>query len=204
MARISQEYEMTIRNHIRRLLIMDGAMTNVEISKQLGGLGIHCGLAYVAKQRYKIIKSKEHNRLNYTLTTYLQHFIDTLSELDRKLWQIATDKSVPERTRVGAMKEIRENRSAIFDKLFEAGVFTKQLGNLNITSFMDFVKTANAGEYGKIIDAKTTDGIPEALEGMAERSGGVRENVLGQGLVDLVRASKDPEVGSEKQVDSGA
>lgn len=198
--RVPKEYEMTVRGHIRRLLIMDGGMSNRELSEHLAKIGVRASVEWVYSLRKKIVKEKLHNGLSYTLTTYLQNFIDAMSEADRQLWAIATSKSIGPGNRIYALSQIRENRKAIFDKLFEAGIFEKQLGNLNLRTFMDIVKDASS-----VKDAEfTIPGVrenPRALEG---KSGGGDPSPMGQGLADLVRASADPSGATHTPENSGA
>lgn len=200
MPKIAKEYERTVRGHIRRLLIMDGTMTDLEITKQLNKIGIPFKIDYIRDQRRKIIKEKMQRGLSETLTTYLQNFVDTLSEADRRLWQIATDPKAKHGDRIYAMSQIRENRKAVFEKLFEAGLFERQLGNLNLTTFMDIVKDAS-----KVKDAEaiTTTGIRESPRALENKPGGSNPSPMGAGLADLVRASADPSIGSQEQKDGG-
>ncbi len=200
MGEVPKEHEMTVRNHIRRFLIMDKNITNTEIKRQLDKAGIQpSSLPWIGKQRRKIIAEKYNRRLHYVIYDFLQDFIDTMTESDRKLWQIATSSDATNGEKIYALGEVRKNRQAIFDKLFEAGVFEKQLGKLTIESFMDFVRsTANAKQDSKLTDA----GVPGAPRSLAERSGASDPGSLGTRLIDLVRASESDPVSGGEQTDS--
>ncbi len=141
MAR-TNDHEKVLRNHVRRLLIMDGGMTNIQIAKHMTAVGIRVSDDYVGLLRKKIIREKLKSEVHWTIKVYLHDFIETMHEADRRLWQVATDGSEPARTRVHALGQIRQNRIAVLDKLFEAGVFRKQLGDLGMRTFMEIVKDA--------------------------------------------------------------
>jgi len=51
----------------------------------------------------------------------------------RVAWSIANDEFARKQDRVAALKEIREANNAIFDKLFDAGVFERKLGTMEAT-----------------------------------------------------------------------
>jgi hypothetical protein len=196
MPRIPKEYEMTIRGHIRRLLIMDPSMTLVEIEKYLYKLGIKIGVDYISTQRKKIAREKLQKGMSHVLTVHLQNFLDTMSEADRHLWSMASDKSQPPGVRIYAISQIRENQKEVFDKLFEAGVFEKQLGKLKISTFMDIVRDAITLENERVVE--TTSRSHPALP---QESGGVHPDVLGQGFADMVRAQGD--LGSDPAAPQG-
>ena len=136
----AKDHEQILRGHIRRLLIMNGGMTNIEIAKHLRLAGIRISDDYVGRLRKKIIREKLKSELHWTLRVFLQNFIDQMDEADRRLWQIAAGKSEPARTRIAALGQIRENRKAVLDKLFEAGVFKRQLGELKTLTLMELVQ----------------------------------------------------------------
>lgn len=188
MPKIAKEYEQVVRGHIRRLLIMDGNMTNLELVKQLNQIGIPFAIEYVSKLRRKVIQQKLSERKSWVLTQYLQHFADTMNEADRKLWQIATDKGSKDGDRIYALSQIRENRKAVFDKLFEAGIFEKELGNLKIHTLMDLVRDAANITDATIIETKGIRADSRALESQPR---GGDQGPVGEGLADLVRASAD-------------
>ena len=196
--RVSKEFESTVRGHIRRLLIMDGGMSNNELTEHLRKIGVPCSVEWICNLRRKILRQKMHDGINHTLTTYLQNFIDSMSEADRQLWAIATSKTIGPGNRIYALSQIRENRKAIFDKLFEAGIFEKQLGNLNLRTFMDIVKDASS-----VKDAEfTVPGIRENPRALEKESRGGDPSPVGQGLADLVRASANPSGPSDSSQDS--
>jgi len=54
-----------------------------------------------------------------------------MNEIVRVGWEIANDKFAEGRDRAAALREIREAYNAMFEKLFDAGVFERKLGTLD-------------------------------------------------------------------------
>jgi hypothetical protein len=58
-------------------------------------------------------------------------FQDAMSEIVRVGWEIANDAGEEGRDRAPALREIHEAYNAVFEKLFNAGVFERNLGTLD-------------------------------------------------------------------------
>jgi hypothetical protein len=56
-----------------------------------------------------------------------------MTQVVRVAWEIANDQFARKQDRVMALREIREAHSAVFEKLFDAGVFERKLGTLDAT-----------------------------------------------------------------------
>jgi len=56
-----------------------------------------------------------------------------MTQVVRVAWSIANDEFARKQDRVAALKEIREANNAVFEKLFDAGVFERKLGTLDAT-----------------------------------------------------------------------
>jgi len=56
-----------------------------------------------------------------------------MTQVVRVAWAIANDQTARKQDRVMALREIREAHSAVFEKLFDAGVFERKLGTLDAT-----------------------------------------------------------------------
>jgi len=69
----------------------------------------------------------------WTLNFALASFQDAMGEIVRVGWEIANDKFAEGRDRAAALREIREAYNAVFEKLFDAGVFERKLGTLDAT-----------------------------------------------------------------------
>jgi hypothetical protein len=75
------------------------------------------------------VKRADRQTLNYALAA----FEDTMTQVVRVAWEIANDQFARKQDRVMALREIREAHSAVFEKLFDAGVFERKLGTLDAT-----------------------------------------------------------------------
>jgi hypothetical protein len=72
-------------------------------------------------------KRADRQTLNYALAA----FEDSMTQVVRVAWEIANDPFARKQDRVAALREIREAHSAVFEKLFDAGVFERKLGTLD-------------------------------------------------------------------------
>ncbi len=130
--KISKEQEIYNISKIRRLLVVDNRMSTREMQQQLLENGLDLDIRYVGKLRDKVLKQRAMTADRVTLNLALGRFADTLGEVIREAWTIVLSNSTDKRTKVSALKEIRESERDLFDKLFDAGVFTKNLGKLDL------------------------------------------------------------------------
>lgn len=56
-----------------------------------------------------------------------------MTEIVRVAWQIANSEYTDPKARVMALKEIREAHKDVFEKLFDAGIFNRKLGEIDLT-----------------------------------------------------------------------
>jgi len=92
---------------------------------------IHLDYHYVNKLLNKIRRERA-NRINHaTLNAVLSEYQDVLDLIAQKAWKVYGDKGEKNNVvKLRALKEIREAHTAVFDKLFDAGVFERNLGKL--------------------------------------------------------------------------
>ncbi len=115
---------------IRRLMIIDSDMSAVEMQRQLEENGLHLDREYIGRLRDKIWRERS-QKLNYhTLQKALSMFIDAMGENARMSWEIALSNISTRKEKLMALREIRAAHRDAFDKLFESGVFERQLGRL--------------------------------------------------------------------------
>ena len=130
--RVSKENENYYISLIRRLIVIDHRMTVRELREHLLENSVKLEDDYIYKLRNKIYRQRAMQADRVTLNMALGKFADALSETTKQAWQIAVDKTVDKRTRVAALKEVREAEKDLFDKLFDAGVFQRKLGEVNL------------------------------------------------------------------------
>jgi hypothetical protein len=86
---------------------------------------------YIQSIMNKIEREKS-VRLNYlVLSKTLAGLHDSAMERTKVLWSIVGNTS-SDHTRVTALKEIRENEHSLLEAMFNAGVFQRKLGKLEV------------------------------------------------------------------------
>lgn len=87
------------------------------------------------------------------LSHYLGMFMERIRLADIHLWNILTnvdDKGTTKRDRIAAARELRNNFVALMQTMFDAGVFKRKLGQLdmpNMGAILDMAKRIENGEH---------------------------------------------------------
>ena len=90
------------------------------------------------------IRGEQAKRIDYyTLNKKLAEFEDKMSESDLRLWAIITSPNAMNTEKIAALREVRNNNRELFDKMFDAGVFERKLGELNILTPAGILKILN-------------------------------------------------------------
>lgn len=140
MARISKDMEAMLVAKIRAILTYNPKTTGMDIKRQLAEKGLNYDKDYIYKLLHKIERERMLRLNKYVLNQKIAEFEDLARENVKRLITIVSDDNTPPSAKVMALKEIRESYSELFDKMFEAGIFEKQLGTLKIGSLMDYMK----------------------------------------------------------------
>jgi len=90
-------------------------------------------LTYIGKLFDEIIVERGKRMDRQLLNNALSSFEDTLTEIVRVASDIAQSQWINPQARVMALREIREAHNAVFEKLFDAGVFDGRRGSLEFT-----------------------------------------------------------------------
>jgi len=140
--KISKETQKEHISRIRRVLVLKSDATILEIREllQKGRNPLKLDKDYINKLISKIRKERSQRLDRYTVNKVLVEFEDEVKELKRRLWAIASNAE-EDSDRIRAIKEIRNSSKDLFDKMFDAGVFKKQLGE--VTNLIDLVRKAN-------------------------------------------------------------
>jgi len=133
MPRHTQEHKQFYKSKIRSLIAVDHGITRLEIQRRLDNDGLHLDLHYVGKLYNEILVERTHRMDRQLLNNALSSFEDTMTEIVRVAWEIANTSHFNPQARVMALREIREAHNTIFEKLFDAGVFEKKFGTLDMT-----------------------------------------------------------------------
>jgi hypothetical protein len=133
MPRLTQEHKQFYKSKIRALIAVDHGISRLEIQKRLDQDGLHLDLHYVGKLFDEILAERAHRMDRRLLNQTLSAFEDTMTEIVRVAWEIANTKYINPQARVMALREVREAHNDVFQKLFDAGIFEKKLGSLDLT-----------------------------------------------------------------------
>ena len=110
-----------------------------------------------------VIRKERAERLDkYTVNKVLVEFEDEVRELKKNLWVIINGMETSYRDKVSAIRELRNSSKDLFDKMFDAGVFKRKLGELKLGDTLtekerDLIKKAIELDYG----TKKPDEKPE-------------------------------------------
>ena len=120
---------------VRRMLVMNSEASILEVRKMLiSHFGLKLDKDYINKI-INIVRKERTKRMDYyTLNVKLAEFEDKLKESDLELWKIVNDLSVRNKDRISALKEIRNNNKELFNKQFDAGLFSRKLGTLDLST----------------------------------------------------------------------
>jgi hypothetical protein len=93
--------------------------------------GIHIERHYLSGLVRTIYRERALRADRQTLNQALAAFDDTMAQVVRVAWEIANDPFARKQDHVMALREIREANSAVFEKLFDAGVLERKLGTID-------------------------------------------------------------------------
>jgi hypothetical protein len=134
MPAIAKERQQYHLSKVRSLIAENHQITFEEIVEQLDRrFGLKFDRDYVTKLAKKIFVERTKRADRLTLNYALAAFDDAMNAVVQKAWEIANADYVNPQARVMALREIREAHSAVFEKLFDAGVFERKLGTLDAT-----------------------------------------------------------------------
>jgi hypothetical protein len=134
MPAILADKKQYLVSRVRSIIAQDHQITLDDLAQRLDreyGIKIerHYLSGIVRKLYAERAKRADRQTLNYALAA----FEDTMTQVVRVAWEIANDPFARKQDRVMALREIREANSAVFEKLFDAGVFERKLGTLDAT-----------------------------------------------------------------------
>lgn len=139
----SEEKQQEHISQIRRILVIKPNSTILSIRDDLmkREKPLKLDKDYINKLVNKIRKERANRLDRYTVNKVLAKFQDEVEELKRRLWVIIINNETSEKDKIAAIREVRNSSKDLFDKMFDAGVFKKQLGE--VTNLIGLVKEAN-------------------------------------------------------------
>ena len=133
MPALSTKTKHYYRERIRSILVQNPQTSIEGITQRLERDGLKLDRHYVGKLVGEIHAERSKRADTWTLNLALASFQDAMAEIARVGWTIANDEMASGRDRAAALREIREAYNAVFEKLFDAGVFERKLGTLDAT-----------------------------------------------------------------------
>jgi hypothetical protein len=133
MPRIAHDQKQFYKSQIRRLISIDHGISRRELQERLDKEGLHLDRDYIGKLYDEIIVERGKRMDRQLLNNALSSFEDTMTEVVRVAWSIANTEYINPQARVMALREIRESHNAVLEKLFDAGVFDRKRGSLELT-----------------------------------------------------------------------
>jgi hypothetical protein len=132
MPELSPKTKQYHKQRVRSIMVQQPMITIVGMQKHLDADGLHLDRRYLASLVRAIQVERIKRAETWTLNLALASFQDAMAEIARVGWEIANDQMAPGRDRAAALREVREAYSAVFEKMFDAGVFERKLGTLDM------------------------------------------------------------------------
>lgn len=154
--RLSEETKEIHRNRIRRILVMKPDATICETQSILnsGKNPLKLDKDYINRIIRKIRKRQGERLKNYTVNKVLASFEEEVGELKKQLWVTINQQDATNSEKTLAIRELRNSSKDLFDKMFDAGIFEKKLGEVRIGLF-DY--TQNKKDNKKENEDRTND-----------------------------------------------
>jgi|SRR6185437_3638869 len=133
MPELSPKAKQYHRQRVRSLMVQKPMLSIEGMRKWLEADGLPLTRNYIAAHVRKIQTERIKRADTWTLNHALASFQGAMAEIARVGWTIANDEHQPGRDRAAALREVREAYDAVFEKLFDAGVFERKLGTLDAT-----------------------------------------------------------------------
>jgi hypothetical protein len=121
------------RERVRSLIVQNPHISAEGVRKALEQDGLPLDRHYVGSLLKAIHTERAKRADTWTLNMALSSFQDAMAEIARVGCTIANDEMAPGRDRAAALREVREAYNAVFEKLFDAGVFERKLGTIDAT-----------------------------------------------------------------------
>ena len=178
----SKEQQQEHINQIRRILVIkpDSSIRDIRDTLERQREPLKLNKDYINKLVNKIRKERAKRLDHYTVNKILAEFQDEIKELKRRLWIIITNPDIDstEKDKIAAVRELRTSSKDLFDKMFDAGVFKRKLGELEIGKKLskeeqDLINRIIKLNYGKKPKPETKpDTKPEGTTGRGKKSEG--------------------------------
>ncbi len=131
MPKVTDDKESEYKERVRAIIVRRPDVSLRQIKKILEesrtepmSLTTH----YIGRLVNKIRKNRGQRLNSYTINVILGQFEEEAKELKKQFWAIAGNPMIDDKVKVAALKELRNTSVALFDKMFDAGLFERNLG----------------------------------------------------------------------------
>jgi len=135
MAQYSPEQTDEFRSIVRSMVVRKPDLSIRQLQELLSKnprRPVKLGKNFLGKL-VKEIHARRSERIDYyTVNEVLGKFEDEVQELKEILLALIQTRDTPPMAKVVAVKEYRQSSLALIDKLFDAGIFEKKLGTLDV------------------------------------------------------------------------
>lgn len=168
--RLSKEQFEERLARVRQLVVRDRRITCKEISERTG-----FSLEHAWKLRAKVFQQITQN-INEDVKSEVKVFAETIDQLCKVCWTMIENNDVREQLdkdgevvgylpkvsdadKLKAVQVLANNLGMVLDKKFDAGIFTKQLGEMQVKTFSVFVDLVKS-----TVDGQSTETRPAGSE----------------------------------------
>ncbi len=164
----SKEKQQEHTSQIRRILVMrpDATILGVQDLLQKQRKPLKLDKDYINRLINKLRKERAKRLDHYTVNKVLAEFQDEIKELKKRLWAILNNAGSTPKEKIMAVKELRSSSVDLFDKMFDAGIFEKKLGEVRLGLF----------DYTKQDENRTNDSDKKVAENDEENKSGPGRN----------------------------
>ena len=139
MSKYSKEQKLEHIERVKRIIVKD---PNLSVSKivdliRTGQRPLPVTWDYINGIVAKIRKQRAYRMDYYRIKEWLGKFEEKLDEYGRYLWNIVTNPAEQSKDKIAAIRELRNNDVILFDRMFDAGVFERKLGEMTIKGRLD-------------------------------------------------------------------
>lgn len=154
---ITPERREYLKTQVREMTVMEPNINAVRATEVLNKRNVEVSYTLVLDLMKEIDVERTAQADQFFLTHMLVQFMERIKLSDKVLWNILTSPDYDPKTQTGATKrdkisaarELRNNFSSLFQTMFDAGVFKRKIGELEIPNMNAILDMAEAIENGK-------------------------------------------------------
>lgn len=158
MTGITPERREYLKTQVRELTVMEPNISALRAAEVLKKRNLQIHYEYVLELMKEIDVERTVQADQFFLNHMLMQFMERTRMTDKVLWNILTSPDYDPKTglgatkkdKLGAARELRNNFNTLFQTMFDAGVFKRKIGELeihNMNTILDMAKVIENGEH---------------------------------------------------------